>query len=78
MAWCHIGRVGSIQPLRATAGAGMPGMPGMPGQQGQEGGVGPGMPDNENYMQAMGGVLQNPQFMEMAEKLGQQIMTVSV
>lgn len=39
---------------------------------------GPGMPgfDNEAYMKAMGGVLQNPQFMEMAEKLGQQIMSV--
>ena len=40
---------------------------------------GPGTPgfDNESYMKAMGGVLQNPQFMEMAEKLGQQIMSVS-
>lgn len=36
-----------------------------------------GMPgfDNEAYMKTMGGVLQNPQFMEMAEKLGQQIMS---
>lgn len=33
--------------------------------------------DTSKYMEAMGGVLQNPQFMEMAEKLGQQIMHVS-
>lgn len=32
--------------------------------------------DPEQYAQAMSSVLQNPQFMEMAEKLGQQIMTV--
>ncbi|KAK9868311.1 hypothetical protein WJX84_004193 [Apatococcus fuscideae] len=30
--------------------------------------------DPANYAEAMSGVLQNPQFMEMAEKLGQQIM----
>ena len=32
--------------------------------------------DPANYAEAMSGVLQNPQFMEMAEKLGQQIMQV--
>lgn len=32
--------------------------------------------DPDQYAQAMSSVLQNPQFMEMAEKLGQQIMTV--
>jgi hypothetical protein len=31
--------------------------------------------DPEQYAQAMSGVLQNPQFMQMAEQLGQQIMT---
>lgn len=47
---------------------------------GGEGGMGaaPGVPpvDPENYANAMTSVLQNPQFMEMAEKLGQQIMQV--
>lgn len=32
--------------------------------------------DTSKYMEAMGGVLQNPRFMNMAEKLGQQIMQV--
>lgn len=32
--------------------------------------------DTSKYMEAMGGVLQNPEFMTMAEKLGQQIMQV--
>lgn len=32
--------------------------------------------DPEQYAQAMTSVLSNPGFMEMAEKLGQQIMTV--
>ena len=32
--------------------------------------------DPDQYAQAMSGVLQNPQFMQMAEKLGQQIMSV--
>ena len=41
---------------------GMPGMPGM---------------DPGAYSSMMSGVLQNPQFVEMAEKLGQQIMQVS-
>jgi hypothetical protein len=38
--------------------------------------AGPAGFDTSKYMEAMGGVLQNPQFMEMAEKLGQQIMQV--
>ncbi len=33
--------------------------------------------DPAAYADAMSGVLQNPQFMEMAEKLGQQIMQVT-
>lgn len=32
--------------------------------------------DPDQYAQAMTSVLQNPQFMDMAEKLGQQIMQV--
>ena len=36
----------------------------------------PGM-DPEKYAAALSDVLQNQQFMEMAEKLGQQIMAVS-
>ena len=44
---------------------GMPGMPGMPNM------------DPGAYANMMSGVLQNPQFVEMAEKLGQQIMQVS-
>ena len=32
--------------------------------------------DPDQYAQAMSSVLQNPQFMDMAEKLGQQIMQV--
>ena len=42
----------------------MPGMPNMPGM------------DPSAYANMMSGVLQNPQFVEMAEKLGQQIMQV--
>ena len=34
--------------------------------------------DAEKYAQAMSNVLQNQHFMEMAEKLGQQIMSVSI
>lgn len=39
---------------------------------------GPGLPtmDAEKYAEAMSNVLQNQHFMEMAEKLGQQIMSV--
>lgn len=40
------------------------------------GGRGAPQIDPEQYASAMTGVLQNPQFMEMAEKLGQQIMQV--
>ena len=47
------------------------GVPGAPGAGGQ-----PSV-DPEQYAQAMAGVLGNPGFMEMAEKLGQQIMSVS-
>lgn len=68
----------------AAAGAGaMPGMPGMPpGMPGMPPGAFPGMPDPANfdptkYMQAMSGMFQNPQFMQMAEKLGQAIIQVS-
>ena len=43
-------------------------------EPGRSGSVPPIDPDQ--YAQAMSSVLQNPQFMEMAEKLGQQIMTV--
>ena len=49
--------------------AGIPGMPaGMPGM--------PGGMDPSAYANMMSDVLQNPQFVEMAEKLGQQIMQV--
>ena len=59
-----------------AAAGGMPGMPPMPGMPGM-----PGMPDPANfdptkYMQAMSGMFQNPQFMQMAEKLGQAIIQV--
>lgn len=55
----------------AANGAAPPGMP--PGM--------PPMPDPANfdptkYMQAMSGMFQNPQFMQMAEKLGQAIIQV--
>ena len=43
-------------------------------EPGRSGSVPPIDPDQ--YANAMSSVLQNPQFMEMAEKLGQQIMTV--
>jgi hypothetical protein len=62
----------------AAGGGGMP--PGMPpGMPGMPPG---GMPDPSNfdptkYMQAMSGMFQNPQFMQMAEKLGQAIIQVS-
>ena len=62
-------------PGRSPTGAaepnGVPEMPGMPG-------MGAGMPgmDPAAYANMMSGVMQNPQFVEMAEKLGQQIMQV--
>jgi hypothetical protein len=57
------------------AGGMPPGMPGMP--------AGGGMPDPANfdpskYMQAMSGMFSNPDFMKMAEKLGQAIIQVCV
>ena len=70
-------------PVRDNGDEGPPGVPGAMGGGGGGGAAvngqpGPGMPgfDNEEYMKAMGGVLQNPQFMQMAEKLGKEIMTV--
>jgi hypothetical protein len=48
----------------------MPGMPGMPP------GMDPANFDPSKYMQAMSGMFQNPQFMQMAEKLGQAIIQV--
>jgi hypothetical protein len=51
-------------------------MGGAPGVAPEAAGAGPAGFDTSKYMEAMGGVLQNPQFMEMAEKLGQQIMQV--
>lgn len=67
----------------AAAGGAPGGMPGMPPGMpfpGMPGGM-PGMPDPANfdptkYMQAMSGMFQNPQFMQMAEKLGQAIISV--
>jgi hypothetical protein len=50
----------------------MPGMPGMPP------GMDPANFDPSKYMQAMSGMFQNPQFMQMAEKLGQAIIQVRV
>lgn len=60
---------------------GMPGMPPMPGMPGAGEAAAAGMPDPANfdptkYMQAMSGMFQNPQFMQMAEKLGQAIIQV--
>jgi hypothetical protein len=52
--------------------AGMPGMPPMPGMPGMD----PANFDPTKYMQAMSGMFQNPQFMQMAEKLGQAIIQV--
>ena len=67
-------------PAPATPGRGAntaesTGVPDMPGMPGMAGGM-PGM-DPAAYANMMSGVLQNPQFVEMAEKLGQQIMQVS-
>lgn len=59
------------------------GMPagGLPAGGLAEGGMPGGLPDPANfdptrYMQAMSGMFQNPQFMQMAEKLGQAIIQV--
>jgi hypothetical protein len=73
-----MGGAGGEGAAAAGAGGGMP--PGMPpGMPGMPPG---GMPDPSNfdptkYMQAMSGMFQNPQFMQMAEKLGQAIIQVS-
>ena len=46
------------------------------GGEGGPGGLSLQHMDQEKYAQAMSGVLQNPQFVQMAEKLGQQILSV--
>lgn len=51
---------------------GVPNMAGLPGMAGAM----PGM-DPAAYANMMSGVLQNPEFVNMAEKLGQQIMQVT-
>ncbi len=61
----------SPSPAGAGAGAGAPAMPGMP----------PGMAlppnfDPSKYMEAMTNMFQNPNFMQMAEKLGKTIIEV--
>jgi len=48
----------------------------MPGGAPPGGPLGSAALDPDAYAAAMTGVLQNPQFMQMAEQLGQQIMTV--
>jgi hypothetical protein len=53
-------------------------MPGMPGMPGMPPGMDPANFDPSKYMQAMSGMFQNPQFMQMAEKLGQAIIQVRV
>lgn len=64
---------GGIPGMPGGMPGGIPGgMPGMPG--GPEGAAGAASFDPAQYMQAMSGVLQNPAFMQMAEKLGSQIM----
>ena len=62
-------RTQALQASMANGGAPAGGMPGGPARGG------PAL-DPEAYANAMTGVLQNPQFMQMAEQLGQQIMTV--
>ena len=63
-------------PGRSSNSAAEPnGVPGMAGLPGMAAGM-PGM-DPAAYANMMSGVLQNPQFVEMAEKLGQQIMQVT-
>lgn len=58
--------------------AGMPpGMPpGMPGMPGMPPGMNPADFDPSKYMQAMSGMFSNPAFMQMAEQLGQAIISV--
>ena len=65
-------------PAQATSGRGAStaesdAAPGIPGAAGDMPGLDPAA-----YANMMSGVLQNPQFVEMAEKLGQQIMQVAI
>lgn len=63
----------SFRQMTSQLQSGMGGM--MPNAQADEAGSRGAPPvDPANYAEAMSGVLSNPQFMEMAEKLGQQIM----
>ena len=67
--------------LQASVAGDEAGASGVDGKAGDVPAGGPGgLPtmDAEKYAQAMSNVLQNQHFMEMAEKLGQQIMSVSV
>lgn len=65
----------SFRQMTSQLQSGMGGM--MPNAQADEAGSRGAPPvDPANYAEAMSGVLSNPQFMEMAEKLGQQIMQV--
>lgn len=56
--------------------AGFPGMPGMPGMPGADGAAA-GPTDPAKYMGAFSSMFSNPQFMQMAEKLGKTIIEVS-
>ena len=83
----HCGSCGAV-----AVGMMPPGFPGAPGAaaagagaQGSEGGsrsaeeaAAAAMADPSAYADAMSGVFANPQFLEMAEKLGQQLMQVGV
>ncbi|KIY99706.1 Ankyrin repeat domain-containing protein 2 [Monoraphidium neglectum] len=59
----------------AGAGAGAGGMPGIPGMPGMPGMPDPSQFDPSKYMQAMSGMFSNPAFMQMAEQLGQAIIS---
>ena len=63
-------------PGAAAAGAGAPGGEG--GSRSAEESAAAAMADPSAYADAMSGVFANPQFLEMAEKLGQQLMQVCV
>ena len=71
----QIAQDASLSQMSAALQASMANGGGVPGAPGGAGGQ-PSV-DPEQYAQAMAGVLGNPGFMEMAEKLGQQIMSVS-
>ena len=67
--------------MGAGGAGGMPGMPGMPPGManmmgGMMGGPGGAQMDPAKYMEAMSGMFQNPNFMQMAEKLGKTIIEV--